>query len=124
MRKNSATYAYDLVNVLDIVRVRKQMRKRTKDMAITSITISPEIGSGNVIIALTSSDGIVWTVEWRDAIPPTSPSGTRIPPALLVRGELEGVTSAITSLSVYTPEAENLIQAPDQHVRAGTLQFS
>jgi hypothetical protein len=106
VKKNPQTFHYDLVSSLDLLRMSKQTRKR-REMAITGFSVSP-FAEPNLMLALTSSDGVIWSVEWRPGVTSSQP-GASTSSALWINGELEGVTSAVTSLSVYVPEAENLL---------------
>lgn len=99
-RKDAHSQSWAYQTSIDVIRISKQTRKRDRSILVTSAVISP---SPELQLSLTSSDGVVWCVSYMGSTMPVDKNST--PPTLLICGELECVTSAISSISVWNDES-------------------
>ena len=115
-RKDAHSQSWAYQTSIDVIRISKQTRKRDRSVLITSAVISP---SSNLQLSLTSSDGVVWCVSYIGSTLSVDKSPT--PPTLLICGELECVTSVISSISVWNDESSESQSADDELYRPPTL---
>lgn len=111
-RKDAHSQSWAYQTSIDVIRISKQTRKRDRSILVTSAVISP---STNLQLSLTSSDGVVWCVSYMGSTMPVDQNPT--PPTLLICGELECVTSAISSISVWNDEPSETQGSEDELFR-------
>ena len=95
---NSQSFAYQVS--IDVVRISKQTRKRDRSTIVTGAVISP---IEKLYISLIASDGVVWCISYEGTTLPVDQNPAA--PTLLICGELECITSAISSISVWNNES-------------------
>lgn len=118
-RKDSHSQSFAYQTSIDVVRISKQTRKRDRSVMVTSAVISP---SSKLLLSLTSSDGVVWCIQYMG--PTTSVDKNSATPTLLICGELECVTSAISSISVWNEDASDPATGDDEPFRPSGVRFS
>lgn len=105
-RQSSQTFSFEVLNYVDLLRVARQSRKKSsRELAVLGAVVAPLSQSNpNPLIAVLSSDGALRTVEWQDAKPLTG--SAIVPASLSIVGELEALSSSITSLSVQAHDMD------------------
>jgi WD repeat-containing protein 11 len=107
-RQSHHSFSYEMINSVDVLRVARQSRKRgVRDLAVMG-AVAPLLCQpySTPVLTIISSDGTLWTVEWQDVR--LSPTGTPLAaPSLCIKGELEAVSSSITSLCVQAQDIDS-----------------
>lgn len=108
---DSQSFAYQAS--IDVVRISKQTRKRDRGVLVTGAVISPYT---KLFVSLVSSDGVIWNVSYEGPTVPVDQNNT--PPTLLICGEMECITSAISSISVWNNESIASTASDQDTIRA------